>query len=61
MREIRLSGSAGGAGQLNAPFLPRSVDHLIPRFVHRALRRRTRCISYSSRARSALRGSFIHA
>lgn len=24
MREIRPSGSAGGAGQLNAPFLPRS-------------------------------------
>ena len=25
MREIRPSGSAGGAGQLNAPFLPRSI------------------------------------
>ena len=25
MREIRQSGSEGGAGQLNAPFLPRSV------------------------------------
>jgi hypothetical protein len=24
MREIRLSGSEGGAGQLNAPFLPLS-------------------------------------
>ena len=27
MREIRPSGSAGGAGQLNAPFLPRSTGH----------------------------------
>ena len=26
MREIRPSGSAGGAGQLNAPFLPRSKE-----------------------------------
>jgi hypothetical protein len=26
MREIRLSGSEGGAGQLNAPFLPLSVE-----------------------------------
>ncbi len=25
MREIRLSGSEGGAGQLNAPFLPLSI------------------------------------
>ena len=29
MREIRLSGSEGGAGQLNAPFLPLSVEPTI--------------------------------
>ena len=29
MREIRPSGSAGGAGQLNAPFLPRSRIGLV--------------------------------
>ncbi len=28
MREIRPSGSAGGAGQLNAPFLPRSPQKM---------------------------------
>ena len=26
MREIRLSGSEGGAGQTNVPFLPLSAD-----------------------------------
>ena len=44
MREIRKSGSEGGAGQTNVPFLPLSVEKFSPRLCVsvRGLRRR-RC------------------
>jgi hypothetical protein len=35
MREIRLSGSEGGEGQLNGPSLPLSMNQTIPPFTSR--------------------------
>ena len=43
MREIRPSGSAGGAGQLNAPFLPRSTGRVAQPEGHLA-----GCVSYQA-------------
>ena len=38
MREIRQSGSEGGAAQLNVPFLPLSVKHALDHDVHQLAR-----------------------